>query len=151
MNGVIFLLTNCAIFLTVLTFKERLFKVITNRTFKDLNTIYSRVTVEYRFVCPVLCTLDNKCCSCTYNSHDKICMFNSCCKGDTVYLSGSDIFTTAYPVDCSEIPPGSSSGVYDIYPTVNGAVHKTEAYCDMENGRWTVSLFSFYLSENSLR
>ena len=48
-----------------------------------------------------------------------------------------DQFATLNPRDCTDVPAGSASGIYRIYPDFSDVI---DVFCDMDTdvGGWTV-------------
>lgn len=134
-------ITSFVLFSTILTMvfglEQNSFHVIQNRTFGDLDTVYSSTKKRSSLACAAHCARDNNCCSWSFNRDNMTCLLSNTCNATTVFSSQSVIYRKIL-IDCSDLPEESNSGVYDMYPKINGVAYYTDVFCDMEDGAWTV-------------
>ncbi|CAC5356433.1 Angiopoietin-related protein 7,Angiopoietin-related protein 1,Ficolin-3,Ficolin-1-B,Ficolin-2,Ryncolin-1,Tenascin-R,Fibrinogen-like protein 1,Angiopoietin-related protein 4,Ficolin-1,Fibrinogen C domain-containing protein 1-A,Ryncolin-3,Fibroleukin,Fibrinogen C domain-containing protein 1,Ryncolin-2,Techylectin-5B,Angiopoietin-related protein 2,Tenascin,Fibrinogen C domain-containing protein 1-B,Angiopoietin-4 [Mytilus coruscus] len=92
------------------------------------------------FECAIMCTNDNNCWSCSYNTYLEQCQFSCSCSPTMEHHNGSYTFIKtpkSVPArDCSELPDGTNSGVYCIQPEMGSEI---AVFCEMniDDGGWT--------------
>lgn len=123
---------------TAMGYQQSLFKLFQNHDFQNNSGIFKTTKNSSLIKCSVSCAKDDECRAALFNTDEQTCSMSNKCETDMVAItSGSDVVQNC-PVDCSELPSGFKSGIYKIYPIVEGVPYETEVFCDMDKGAWTV-------------
>ncbi|CAC5356521.1 unnamed protein product [Mytilus coruscus] len=96
--------------------------------------------------CACVCSMVQQCCSTSYETASGRCILNKRTSPETetadnsnVMMKIPDSISNHQPKDCSDLPPCTKSGVFEIYPD---GTNKIDLYCDMDTagGGWTVAV-----------
>ncbi|XP_076109334.1 fibrinogen-like protein 1 isoform X1 [Mytilus galloprovincialis] len=118
--------------------KFQKFNIMKNTRIVSSEISPSTIKASSRIECSRVCTSDESCGSCSYDTKLKVCTLYLTCHQKTEYAEGYEIMIktpepVTFPADCSEFPDGTNDGVYAISVN-NDCIH---VYCDMVD-KWTV-------------
>ncbi|XP_071149087.1 techylectin-5A-like [Mytilus edulis] len=112
-------------------------KIISSNTTLLVDIISSSIE------CACVCSMVQQCCSTSYETASGRCILEKRSTPETETTDNSNIMvkipdqSNLKPRDCSDLPPCTRSGVFEIYPDVT---NKIDVYCDMDTngGGWTI-------------
>ncbi|CAG2238238.1 unnamed protein product [Mytilus edulis] len=112
-------------------------KIISSNTTLLVDIISSSIE------CACVCSMVQQCCSTSYETASGRCILERGSTPETETTDNSNIMvkipdqSNLKPRDCSDLPPCTRSGVFEIYPDVT---NKIDVYCDMDTngGGWTI-------------